>query len=230
MTKVKVDAIVKDSKVQSGKTAKSTTDDKLKSAKVMESINEDSKSELVKLIARAEDSARKDLVSEYYKFVVKHTFAELRKFATRYRKICDEDVARIDGVLLAIGSFKRVFKSGARYYYLGESSDKALFNEAKKVAYRLREGRKFTAEFTKIPTSSDGVVSFKDVVDIHGAFMSMQRSVTAIKAEEIKAAYLKKKEEEEKENETARILAKVQDGTATKEELQKYVLLMAGVK
>lgn len=225
MSRVKVSAIIKDSKVSKGKSTKESISEKLATAKVMENIAEDNRSELVKLISRAEDNAKKDIKSVFYSYVVKHTFAELRRFQRRYYKVIDDS----DVTAEIAATHKRIY-SGKRGEFHFVNVDKPLINEAAKVVKRLREGRKYTDDFSFIPSqtedkSGNKVLEKKPVTDLHGAFMSLQRSVTAIYWEKIAQAAKERKEEENRVNELETLKAKVLGGKATPEEIIRFAQL-----
>lgn len=188
----------------------------------------DNRSEMCKLIARAEESAAADIAAVYGEYVVKHTFAELRKFRRRYLSVCDNDVCRIDGKLVEVVTFKPVCKIGVRYYYK-EIADKSLAREAAKVVRRLWLGRQATDGFTFVPSQveKDGakVLEKKTVTDLHGAFMSLQRSVTALDWAKIERAAKERKAEEERTNEVDALRAKVLSGKATPEEVIRFATL-----
>lgn len=188
----------------------------------------DNRSEMCKLIARAEAAAAADMVAIYGEYVVKHTFAELRKFRRRYLSVCDNDVCRIDGFLVEVVTFKPVCKIGSRYYYK-DIADKSLAREAAKVVRRLWLGRQATNGFTFVPsqTEKDGekVLEKKPVTDLHSAFMSMQRSVTALDWAKIEQAAKARKEEEERTNELETLRAKLASGTATVEEMMRFAAI-----
>lgn len=188
----------------------------------------DNRSEMCKLIARAEESAAADMVAVYGAYVVKHTFAELRKFRRRYLSVCDNDVCRIDGKLVEVVTFKPVCKIGGRYYY-PEVTDKPLAREAAKVVRRLWLGRQATDGFTFVPsqTEKDGVkvLEKKPVTDLHSAFMSMQRSVTALDWNKIQQTAKERKAEEERANEVDALRTKVLSGKATPEEVIRFATL-----
>lgn len=188
----------------------------------------DNRSEMCKLIARAEAAAAEEIVSVYADYVVKYTFAELRKFRRRYLSVCDNDVFRIDGILVEAGSLKPVYKIDGRYYYTA-IADKALAREAAKVVRRLWLGRQATNGFTFVPsqTEKDGekVLEKKPVTDLHSAFMSMQRSITAIDWDRIQQAAKERKEEEERTNELETLRAKLASGTASVEEMMRFAAI-----
>lgn len=188
----------------------------------------DNRSEMCKLIARAEESAAADMVAVYGEYVVKHTFAELRKFRRRYLSVCENDVFRIDGKLVEAGTLKPIYKIDDRYYYT-EIADKPLAREAAKVVRRLWLGRQATNGFTFVPsqTEKDGekVLEKKPVTDLHSAFMSMQRSVTALDWDRIQQAAKKRKAEEERTNELETLRAKLASGTATVEEMMRFAAI-----
>lgn len=189
----------------------------------------DNRSEMCKLIARAEAAAAADMVGVYADYVVKYTFAELRTFRRRYLTVCDNDVFRIDGKLVEAGSLKPICKIGTRYYYREIIADKPLAREAAKVVRRLWLGRQATGGFAFIPsqTEKDGakVLEKKPVTDLHGAFMAMQRSVTALDWAKIEQAAKERKAEEERTNEIDALRTKVLSGMATQEELIRFATL-----
>lgn len=189
----------------------------------------DNRSEMCKLIARAEAAAVADMASVYADYVVKYTFAELRTFRRRYLKACENEVCCIDGKLAEVVTFKPVCKIGARYYYK-EIADNPLAREAAKVVRRLWLGRQATNGFSFIPsqtTDKDGekVLEKKPVNDLHGAFMAMQRSVTALDWAKIEQAAKERKAEEERTNEVDALRAKVLSGKATPEEVIRFATL-----
>lgn len=188
----------------------------------------DNRSEMCKLIARAEEAAAADMVAVYADYVVKHTFAELRKFRHRYLSVCDNDVCRIDGILVEVVTFKPVCKIGSRYYYK-EIADKSLAREAAKVVRRLWLGRQATNGFSFVPsqTEKDGekVLERKPVTDLHSAFMAMQRSNTALDWAKIEQAAKERKAENERASELEQLRAKVMNGKATHEELVRFATL-----
>lgn len=187
----------------------------------------DNRSEMCKLIARAEVSAAEEIVSIYADYVVKHTIAELRSFQNRYYRFCNNDIVNIDGVLVDVVTFKPVVKCGKRWRF--EEEDKALKREAAKVVRRLWLGRQVTDGFTFVPsqTEKDGekVLEKKPVTDLHSAFMSMQRSVTALDWAKIEQAAKERKEEEERTNELETLRAKLASGTATVKEMMRFAAI-----
>lgn len=189
----------------------------------------DNRSEMCKLIARAEAAAVADMASVYADYVVKYTFAELRTYRRRYLSVCKNDVCRIDSKLVEVVTFKPVCKIGERYYYK-EIADNSLAREAAKVVRRLWLGRQATNGFSFIPsqtTDKDGekVLEKKPVTDLHGAFMAMQRSVTALDWEKIEKAAKERKAEEERTNEVDALRVKVLSGRATPEEVVRFATL-----
>lgn len=188
----------------------------------------DNRSEMCKLIARAEAAAVADMASVYADYVVKYTFAELRTFRRRYLSVCENDVCRIDGKLTEVVTFKPVCKIGTRYYYK-EIADKPLAREAAKVVRRLWLGRQATDGFAFIPSQTEKngakVLEKKPVTDLHGAFMAMQRSVTALDWAKIEQAAKERKAEEERTNEVDALRAKVLSGKATPEEVIRFATL-----
>lgn len=188
----------------------------------------DNRSEMCKLIARAEAAAAADMVSVYADYVVKHTFAELRKFQCRYYRTVENDVICLDGELVEVVTFKPVFKTHGRYFY-NEIADKPLAREAAKVVRRLWLGRQATGGFSFVPsqTEKDGekVLEKKPVTDLHSAFMSMQRSVTALDWAKIEQAAKERKEEEERTNELETLRAKLANGTATVDEMMRFAAI-----
>ncbi len=188
----------------------------------------DNRSEMCKLITRAEAAAAADIVGVYADYVVKYTFAELRKFRRRYLSVCENDVCRIDGKLAEVVTFRPVLKIGARYYYK-EIADKPLAREAAKVVRRLWLGRQVTNGFSFVPsqTEKDGekVLERKPVTDLHSAFMAMQRSNTALDWAKIEQAAKERKAENERTSELEQLRAKVMNGKATHEELVRFATL-----
>lgn len=187
----------------------------------------DNRSEMCKLIARAEVSAAEEIVSVYADYVVKHTFAELHSFQNRYYHFCDNDIVNIDGVLVDVVSFKPVVRCGKRWRF--EEEDKALKREAAKVVRRLWLGRQVTDGFTFVPSQAEKngikVLEKKPVTDLHSAFMSMQRSVTALDWNRIQQAAKERKEEEERTNKLDTLRTKVLSGKATQEEIIRFATL-----
>ena len=188
----------------------------------------DNRSEMSKLIARAESAAAADMVAVYADYVVKYTFAELRKFRRRYLSVCDNDVFRIDGKLVEAGTLKPVYKIDGRYYYTA-IADKPLAREAAKVVRRLWLGRQATNGFTFVPSQTEKhgekVLGKKPVTDLHSAFRSMQLSVTALDWNRIQQAAKERKEEAERINEVGALRAKLMNGTATLEEMQRFAAI-----
>lgn len=187
----------------------------------------DNRSEMCKLIARAEVSAAEEIVSVYADYVVKHTIAELHSLQNRYYRFCYNDIVNIDGILVDVVSFKPVVKCGKRWRF--EDEDKALKREAAKVVRRLWLGRQATNGFTFVPSQAEKngekVLEKKPVTDLHGAFMAMQRSVTALDWNRIQQAAKERKEEEERTNELDTLRAKLLSGKATQEELIRFATL-----
>lgn len=187
----------------------------------------DNRSEMCKLIARAEVSAAEEIISVYADYVVKHTIAELRSFQNRYYHFCNNDIVNVDGVLVDVVSFKPVVKCGKRWRF--EEEDKALKRDAAKVVRRLWLGRQATNGFSFVPsqTEKDGVkvLERKPVTDLHSAFMSMQRSNTAIDWTKIEQAAKERKAEEERTNEVETLRAKLLSGKATPEEVARFATL-----
>jgi hypothetical protein len=187
----------------------------------------DNRSEMCKLIARAEVSAAEEIISVYADYVVKHTIAELHSFQNRYYHFCNNDIVNIDGVLVDVVSFKPVVKCGKRWRF--EEEDKALKRDAAKVVRRLWLGRQATNGFSFVPsqTEKDGVkvLERKPVTDLHSAFMSMQRSNTAIDWTKIEQAAKERKAEEERTNEVETLRAKLLSGKATPEEVARFATL-----
>ena len=188
----------------------------------------DNRSEMCKLIARAEAAAAADMVSVYADYVVKYTFAELRIFRRRYLSVCENDVCRIDGKLVEVVTFRPLLKVDGRYYYK-EITDKPLAREAAKVVRRLWLGRQATNGFSFVPsqTEKDGekVLEKKPVTDLHTAFMAMQRSNTALDWAKIEQAAKERKAEEERTNEVEMLRAKLLSGKATPEEVARFAVL-----
>lgn len=189
----------------------------------------DNRSEMCKIIARAEAAAVADMASVYADYVVKHTFAELRKFRHRYLAVCDNDVFRIDGKLVEAGSLKPILQIGTRYYYREIIADKPLAREAAKVVRRMWLGRQATDGFSFIPSQTEKngekVLEKKPVTDLHGAFRAMQLSVTVLNWEKIEKAAKERKAEEERTNELDALRAKVLSGKATPEEVIRFATL-----
>lgn len=222
---------VKDAKVENTKekAARFNAAERERLAKQLEGETYgDNRSEMCKLIARAEAAAATDMVSVYAEYVVKHTFAELRKFQSRYYRTVENDVICLDGDLVEVVTFKPVFKTHGRYFYK-EIADKSLAREAAKVVRRLWLGRQATDGFIFVPsqTEKDGekVLEKKPVTDLHSAFMSMQRSVTALDWNRIQQAAKERKEEEERTNELETLRAKLASGTATVEEMMRFAAI-----
>lgn len=213
MGTIKVDAIAKEAKQEKGKQTKLTASESLQLAKKLEGEiygnSESTKSELVKLIERAEENANFALREIYYDYVVKYTFAELRKFQKRYyKKIEDSEVTT---EIASSPKFIRVKGERRAEFHFAEI-DKALYRDAKNIAIRLREGRKYTDNFTKLAsqTEKDGEkqLIFKEVTNLHQAFMALQRAPLAINFEKIKAEEERKKAEAEKAKAEAEAEAK----------------------
>ena len=213
MGKIKVEAIAKEAKQEKGKQTKLTTSEALQVAKRLEGeiygTSESTKSELVKLIERAEENASLAIREIYYDYVVKYTFAELRKFQKRYYKIIDD--SEVTAEVAASPKFIRVKGEKRAEFHFAEV-DKALFRDAKNIAIRLREGRKYTENFTKLAsqTEKDGEkqLVFKEVTNLHQAFMALQRAPLAINYEKIKAEEERKRIEAEKAKAEAEAEAK----------------------
>lgn len=188
----------------------------------------ENRSEMCKLITRAEAAAAADIVGVYADYVVKYTFAELRKFRRRYLSVCENDVCRIDGKLVEVVTLRPLVKIGARYYYK-EIADKPLAREAAKVVRRLWLGRQVTNGFSFVPsqTEKDGekVLERKPVTDLHSAFMAMQRSNTALDWAKIEQAAKERKAENERASELEQLRAKVMNGKATPEEVIRFATL-----
>ncbi len=194
MEKIKVESIIKDSKPSNTKAQKQSVSDKVENAKTLEGVTPDTRSEVVKLIQRAENSAAEEMRTMYYKLVVKHTFAELRKFRAHY------------------------------------ADDKALQRDANSICKRLREGRKVTADFSKIPTQTvdkenNKKLEFKAVNTLHDAFMSLQRSVTALNWERVQESERQRKENEERRVHIADLNERAQNGNLTAEEIRELAAL-----
>lgn len=188
----------------------------------------DNRSEMCKLIARAEQAAAADMVNVYADYVIKYTFAELRTLRRRYLSICDNDVCRIDGNIVEVVTFKPVCKINSRYYYK-EIADKPLAREAAKVVRRLWLGRQATNGFTFIPSQTEKkgekVLEKKPVTDLHTAFLAMQRSVTAINWQKIVKADKERKEEKQRADEIDALRAKVLSGKASQDEIIRFATL-----
>lgn len=181
MAKIKVDAIVKDSKLQSGKAPGQSVNDKLINADRLEGVTPDTKSEVIKLLDRAEARARVELKTYYYDLVVKHTLAELRAFKSRY-----------DG-------------------------DKALRRDAASVVKRLRLGSVATDNYSRIPiqtvdAAGNKVLEWKVVKDLHDAFLSCRRSLTAVNWERVLQAEKERKAAEERRSHINSLFERVQRG------------------
>lgn len=193
----------------------------------------DNRSEMCKLIARAEESATADIVSVYADYVVKHTFAELRKLQRRYYRFCSNDVVNIDGVMVDVVDFRPVtrlcVRHGVSTWVYIDSVDKPLMREAAKVVRRLWLGRQATNGFSFVPsqTEKDGekVLERKPVTDLHTSFMAMQRSNTALDWAKIEQAAKERKEETQRVDELETLRAKVMNGTATAEEMIRFATL-----
>lgn len=187
----------------------------------------DNRSEMCKLIARAEAAAAADMVNVYADYVVKHTIAELRRFQNRYYHFCDNDIVNIEGVLVDVVSFRPVVRCGKRWRF--EEEDKALKREAAKVVRRLWLGRQVTDGFTFVPSQTEKhgekVLEKKPVTDLHTAFRSMQLSITALDWNRIQQAAKERKEEEERTNELETLRAKLASGTATVEEMMRFAAI-----
>ena len=201
MTKIKVDAIIKDSKLQSGKAAGQSVSDKLINAERLEDVTPDTKSEVLKLLDRAEERARVELKSYYYDMVVKHTLAELRAFKSRY-----ED-------------------------------DKALRRDAASVAKRLLFGAAATDNYSRIPVQTvdaDGgkMLAWKEVTDLHDAFLSCRRSLTAVNWDRILQAEKERKAAEERRAHINDIHERVKRGESLTpdEQLELATLAMQAVE
>lgn len=188
----------------------------------------DNRSEMCKLIARAEAAAVADMASVYADYVVKYTFAELRTFRRRYLSVCENDVCCIDGKLVEVVTFKPVCRIGVRYYYK-EIADKPLAREAAKVVRRLWLGRQATDGFRFVPSQTEKngvkVLEKKPVTDLHTAFRAMQLSATALDWAKIEQAAKERKAEEERTNEVDALRAKVLSGKATQEEVIRFATL-----
>lgn len=188
----------------------------------------DNRSEMCKLIARAEAAAAADMVGVYADYVVKYTFAELRKFRRRYLSVCENDVCRVDDKLVEVVTFRPLVKIGTRYYYK-EIADKSLSREAAKVVRRLWLGRQATKGFSFVPSQTEKdnekVLEKKPVTDLHTAFMSMQRSVTALDWAKIEQAAKERKAEESRQNELDELRTKLLSGKATPEEVARFAVL-----
>lgn len=188
----------------------------------------DNRSEMSKLIARAEAAAAADMVNVYADYVVKYTFAELRKFRRRYLSVCENEVCRIGGKLAEVVTLRPVLKIGERYYYK-EIADKPLAREAAKVVRRLWLGRQATNGFSFVPSQTEKngakVLEKKPVIDLHTAFRSMQLSATALDWAKIEQAAKERKAEEERTNEVETLRAKLLSGKATPEEVARFAVL-----
>lgn len=188
----------------------------------------DNRSEMCKLIARAEQAAAAEIVSVYAEYVEKFTFHELRRFQRRYYRFCSNDIVNIDGVLVDVVSFKPVVKCGARWRF-ADFEDLPLKREAKKVVLRLWRGRTATDGFTVIPSQTEKkgekVLEKKPVTDLGGAFKSMQRSVIAINWQKIVKADKERKEEKQRADEIDALRQKVLSGKATQDEIIRFATL-----
>lgn len=187
----------------------------------------DNRSEMCKLIARAEAAAAVEIVDVYADYVEKFTFYELRLFQRRYYRFCYNDIVNIDGELVDVVSFQPVVRCGKRWRF--DEEDKALKREAAKVVRRLWLGRKATDGFSFIPSQTEKggvkVLEKKPVTDLHAAFMALQRSNTAIDWAKIEQAAKERKAEEERTNEVEILRAKLLSGKATPEEVARFAVL-----
>nr|DAG73789.1 MAG TPA: hypothetical protein [Bacteriophage sp.] len=211
------------------KTARFNAAERQRLAKQLEGeIYGDNRSEMSKLIARAEAAAAADMVGVYADYVVKYTFAELRKFRRRYLSVCENDVCRIDGKLAVVVTLRPVLKIGERYYYK-EIADKPLAREAAKVVRRLWLGRQITNGFSFVPSQTEKggekVLEKKPVTDLHTAFRSMQLSATALDWAKIEQAAKERKAEEERTNEVETLRIKLLSGKATPDEVARFAVL-----
>lgn len=181
MAKIKVDAIVKDSKLQIGKAAGMSVNDKFINAERLEGVTPDTKSEVIKLLDRAEERAKEELKTYYYSMVVKHTLAELRAFKSRY------------------------------------DDDKALRRDAASVAKRLLQGAAATDHYSRIPVQTvdaagNKVLEWKVVKDLHDAFLSCRRSLTAVNWDRVLQAEKERKAAEERRVHISELSERVQRG------------------
>jgi hypothetical protein len=188
----------------------------------------DNRSEMCKLIARAEAAAAADMVGVYADYVVKYTLQEVRRLRRRYLSVCENDVCCIDGKLAEVVTLRPVLEIGGRYYYK-EIADKPLAREAAKVVRRLWLGRQATNGFSFVPsqTEKDGVkvLERKPVTDLHTAFIAMQRSNIALNWGKIEQAAKERKAEEDRTNEVETLRAKLLSGKATQEEVARFAVL-----
>lgn len=195
----------------------------------------DNRSEMYKLIARAEAAAAADIVGVYADYVVKYTFRELSRFQRRYYRFCANDVVNIDGVTVDVVSQRPVTRicqnkrCGFSRWIYTDSIDSSLMREAAKVIRRLWLGRQATNGFSFVPsqTEKDGakVLEKKPVNDLHTAFMAMQRSNTALDWAKIEQAARERKAEESRQSELDELRAKLLSGKATSEEVARFAVL-----
>lgn len=195
----------------------------------------DNRSEMCKLIARAEAAAAADIVGVYADYVVKYTFRELSRYQRRYYHFCTNDVVNIDGVTVDVVSHRPVTRicrnkrCGFSRWIYTDSVDSSLMREAAKVVRRLWLGRQATSGFSFVPsqTEKDGtkVLGKKPVTDLHSAFMAMQRSNIALDWAKIEQAAKERKAEESRQNELDELRAKLLSGKATQEEVARFAVL-----
>lgn len=194
-----VNRIIDDSRTESGKVSGENASEKFDAAKKMENIKDDKRSEYVKLIARAETAASAAVSKLYSGYVCMFVENELKKYADENQEV------------ISVGP------DGTKEYGLTHTAEKTI----SAVRDSLESGAKVTEFFTKIPTSTENGLEFKDVNDLHGAFMSLQRSPIAIKAE-------RKREENERKArvaaEKAAQIERIQSGKMSMEDMQALLL------
>ena len=228
MTKVNVPAIAQAEKDDNVKktTARRSVWDALAAAQRMEGNIEKVKSIAAQIREKAEIAAQAAIVPDFAGYVIKFTFAELKK---EYRRcyVPIEDGDNTDKQTLENGGIRKFYEKkgrGCKYFRYYRLNDPVRLREVRKVLDRLRNGREVTENFTRIPRTKNGELYFEAVKDLHTAFSAMFQSYLPLYLERKKKAVQAEKEKAVQAANLAAILTKVQNGTATPEEMATYIL------
>lgn len=238
MSKVNVPAIAEDERDNNVKksAARRSASDAQAAAQKMEGETAKVKSIAAHIRDRAEESAQAAIVPDFAAYVIKYTFAELKK---EYRKCYTpiEDGDNTDGLTIESGGIRKFYEKkgrGCKYFRYFRLIDTSRLREVRKVLERLRYGCQITENFTLIPRTKNGELYYDNVRDLHTAFSSMFQSYLPLYLERKKQAEKEQAEQAEQAAKLAAmaakvqaILAKVQEGTATQEEMTACILAQA---
>lgn len=239
MTRVKISAIVKDSKVNKGKSAKPSTADKLQASKILEEVYGtpgEKKSEWLKLMGRIEERAKNLARPLFSEIAVKAALQELRVF--RRRAFVSVDLANLPKCAFDEFGIVPTFTHRGNTYHIRGNEVSGYFAEVEEIA-ALRDYKKClkhlvcgfgpTEGFSKIPSKPevDGEIKviYKECKDIHDVITAIQRANIAIDEKKIINAAKERKEECDRISELEALRLKVMSGTATKEEIIKFATL-----